>query len=99
MKRGWLVAASAALVFAASAQARTGEVRTVLVPAAGRAVNTSHPNHVIGHGTPAGCTSAAVIAAVRAGGIIRFNCGPNPITIRMNATAKVVNTSVRVVLD
>lgn len=99
MKRGWLVAASAALVFAASAQARTGGVRTVLVPAAGRPVNTSHPNHVIGHGIPAGCTSAAVIAAVRAGGIIRFNCGPNPVTIRMNATAKVVNTSARVVLD
>ncbi len=69
------------------------------VPAAGRAVNTSHPNHVVGHGTPASCTSAAVIAAVRAGGIIRFACGPGPVTIRMNATAKVRNTSRRVVLD
>jgi hypothetical protein len=74
-------------------------VRHVPVPAAGRAVDTSHPNHVIGRGTPAGCSSAAVIAAVRAGGIIRFNCGPGPVTIRMNATAKVVNTSARVVLD
>jgi hypothetical protein len=26
------------------------------VPAAGRAVNTSHPNHVVGHGTRASCT-------------------------------------------
>ena len=69
------------------------------VPAAGRAVNTSHPNHVIGHGTPAGCTSAAVVKAVAQGGIITFDCGPKPVTITMTATAKVVNTSHRVVLD
>jgi hypothetical protein len=71
----------------------------VPVPAAGRPVNTSHPDRVIGHGTPASCTSAAVVAAVRAGGIIRFSCGPNPVTITMRATAKVRNTSARVVLD
>jgi hypothetical protein len=95
-----LLAAGAALIVPAPvAQARAAGARTVPVPAAGRAVDTSHPNHVIGHGTPAGCTSAAVVAAVRAGGIIRFNCGPRPVTIRMNATAKVVNTSPRVVLD
>jgi hypothetical protein len=39
------------------------------------------------------------VAAVRAGGIIRFACGPSPVTIRMTATAKVRNTSARVVLD
>ncbi len=98
MRRAWLLAAGAGLMVAASAQARAG-VRTVPVPAAGQAVNTSHPNRVVGHGTPAGCTSAAVIAVVRAGGIIRFDCGPGPVTIRMNATAKVMNTSSRVVLD
>jgi hypothetical protein len=69
------------------------------VPLAGRAVNTSHPNHVIGRGTPAGCTSAAVVKAVAEGGIITFDCGPKPVTITMKATAKVVNTSHRVVLD
>jgi predicted outer membrane repeat protein len=69
------------------------------VPAPGRPVDTAHPNRVVGHGTPASCTSAAVVAAVRAGGIIRFSCGPRPVTIRMNATAKVRNTSARVVLD
>ncbi len=69
------------------------------VPAAARAVSTSHPNHVIGRGTPAGCTSAAVVRAVAEGGIITFDCGPKPVTIRMTATAKVVNTSHRVVLD
>jgi hypothetical protein len=69
------------------------------VPAAARAVNTSHPDHVIGHGTPAGCTSRAVVRAVAKGGIITFNCGPAPVTINMTATARVSNSSKRVVLD
>jgi hypothetical protein len=53
----------------------------------------------VGSGTAHSCTSAAVVAAVRAGGTIRFSCGPRPVTIRMRATAKVRNTSRRVVLD
>jgi polymorphic membrane protein len=69
------------------------------VPAAGQAVDTSHPDHVIGDGSPAGCTSAAVVQAVAEGGIITFDCGPGPVTITMTATAKVVNTSQQVVLD
>ncbi len=69
------------------------------VPAVGRAANTSDPNNVIGVGTPASCTSAAVVRAVAEGGVITFNCGPNPVTITMTATAKVVNTSHQVVLD
>jgi predicted outer membrane repeat protein len=69
------------------------------VPAAGQPVDTTHPAHVIGDGTPASCTSAAVVAAVAAGGIITFSCGPDPVTITMLATAKVVNTSAEVVLD
>ncbi|HYJ76128.1 MAG TPA: hypothetical protein VEV65_11040, partial [Kineosporiaceae bacterium] len=69
------------------------------IPADARAVDTSHPNRVVGRGTPASCTSAAVVAAVARGGIIRFNCGRKPVTITMTATAKVVNTSKRVVLD
>jgi hypothetical protein len=69
------------------------------VPPAARAVNTSHPDHVIGRGTPAGCTSRAVVRAVAKGGIITFNCGPAPVTIKMTATARVSNSSRRVVLD
>jgi hypothetical protein len=69
------------------------------VPIAGRAVSTSHPNHVIGNGKPASCTSAKVVTAVHEGGVITFNCGPNPVTITMRATAKVENTSHRIVLD
>ncbi|MDQ6822232.1 MAG: hypothetical protein M3076_18135 [Actinomycetota bacterium] len=74
-------------------------VGSMTVPAAGRPTHASRPSHVIGRGTAASCTSAKVIAAVRAGGIIRFSCGPRPVTIRMTATAKVVNTSRLVVLD
>jgi hypothetical protein len=69
------------------------------VPPAGRAVNTSHPNHVIGNGTPAGCTSSAVVRAVAEGGIISFNCGSEPVTIVMTATASVPKTRHLVVLD
>jgi hypothetical protein len=69
------------------------------VPVAGRAVNTSHPAHVIGNGTPASCTSAAVVRAVAQGGIITFNCGASPVTIVMTATASVPKTRHRVVLD
>ncbi len=69
------------------------------VPAAGRAVNTSRPTQVIGNGTPASCTSAAVVQAVAGGGIITFACGLKPVTITLTATAKVVNTSRQVVLD
>src|SRR5262245_48162191 len=61
------------------------------VPPEARAVDTSRPTRVIGTGSAASCTSAAVVAAVAAGGIIRFNCGPEPVTIAMQATAKVVN--------
>lgn len=69
------------------------------VPRAGRAVNTSHLDHVIGNGTPAGCTSAAVVRAVAAGGVITFKCGPAPVTISMTRTARVVKTRRLVVLD
>jgi hypothetical protein len=69
------------------------------VPAAAKAVNTGKPDRVIGTGTPAGCTSAAVVKAVAAGGIITFDCGPAPVTITMAATAKVRNASREVVLD
>lgn len=54
---------------------------------------------VIGAGTATGCTSAAVVRAVRRGGVIRFDCGPEPVTIVMHKTAEVLNTSARVVID
>ncbi|MGK5737458.1 hypothetical protein [Micromonospora sp. URMC 103] len=70
------------------------------VPADARAVDTSRPTRTVGTGTPASCTSAAVVKAVAAGGVITFDCGPDPVTIRMTATAKVRNANgPKVVLD
>ncbi|MFG1915994.1 hypothetical protein [Micromonospora sp. NPDC048898] len=73
---------------------------TATVPAEARAVDTSKPTRTIGTGSPASCTSAAVVQAVAAGGVITFNCGPAPVTIKMTATAKVRNANgPKVVLD
>ncbi|WP_285548989.1 right-handed parallel beta-helix repeat-containing protein [Actinoplanes regularis] len=69
------------------------------IPAAARPVNTSRPDRTVGNGTPASCTSAAVVKAVAAGGIITFDCGPAPVTITMTATAKVKNAHTTLVLD
>ena len=69
------------------------------LPADARPVDTRRADRLIGNGTPQSCTSAAVVSAVARGGIIRFDCGPEPVTIVMTATAKVVNTSRTVVLD
>jgi hypothetical protein len=59
------------------------------VPPAGQAVSTAHPDHVIGDGTAASCTSAAVVQAVAMGGVITFSCGPEPVTITMTQTANI----------
>ncbi|RCG30967.1 hypothetical protein DQ384_13520 [Sphaerisporangium album] len=69
------------------------------VPPEARAVDTSRPSRVVGNGTPASCTSQAVVAAVAAGGVITFDCGPRPVTIKMTATAKVRNARPKIVLD
>jgi hypothetical protein len=69
------------------------------VPREARAVNTSHPDRWVGHGTARSCTSRAVVRAVAKGGVIRFRCGPGKVRIVLKQTAKVVNTSRRVVLD
>jgi hypothetical protein len=70
------------------------------IPAEAQPVDTSNPDRVIGNGTPQSCTSAAVVAAVAQGGIITFDCGPNPVTIVMTQTAKVFNdTGPEIVID
>jgi hypothetical protein len=86
-------------VLLASALAAPAAGAAVVVPGAARAVDTAHPDRWVGHGTARSCTSRAVVRAVARGGIIRFRCGPRPVRIEMKQTAKVVNTSRRVVLD
>jgi hypothetical protein len=91
---GALLAPSASALPAAGNP--TGHFR---VPSAGRAVDTSRPDRVIGNGRPASCTSAAVVRAVAAGGVISFSCGAKPVTIVMTSTARVPKTRHRIVLD
>ena len=43
-----------------------------------RVPGQSTADQVVGHGTPASCTSARVVAAVRAGGMIRFSVRHRP---------------------
>jgi hypothetical protein len=70
------------------------------VPAEAGLADSSHPDHVVGDGTPASCTGAAVVAAVAMGGVITFDCGPDPITITLTEPARVVNdASPDVVID
>jgi hypothetical protein len=51
------------------------------IPAAAQAEDVSNPTIVVGDGTPASCTSAAVVTAVHGGGVVTFNCGSDPVTI------------------
>jgi hypothetical protein len=90
MRAGVVAAALAAAVASAlPAAAATG------APPA----RTSSAATVVGSGTAASCTSRGVVRAVARGGLVTFDCGPDPVTIVMRRTAKVVNTSARVVLD
>lgn len=52
-------------------------------------VDTSTPKTVVGTGTPASCTEAALDAAVAAGGIVTFDCGSAPTTITVTAEVPV----------
>jgi hypothetical protein len=73
---------------------------TCQVPAEARAEDSSSPTHTIGNGTAASCTSRAVVSAIAQGGIIRFNCGPRPVVINMQNTAKIYNnTGPEIIID
>lgn len=70
------------------------------VPAGAGPEDVSSPRTVVGTGTAASCTSEALVSAVAKGGVITFDCGPDPVTITLAQTAKVVNdTGPRVVID
>lgn len=64
---------------------------TCAIPAEAQPEDTSRPTTVVGTGTAASCTSDAVVSAVAKGGIITFNCGPDPVTITLSQTAKIFN--------
>src|SRR5690606_34553050 len=47
--------------------------------------DVSAPDHVVGDGSPASCTEAALRDAAAAGGTIVFDCGDEPVTITVAA--------------
>ncbi len=61
------------------------------VPTDAEPEDLSGSTNVVGTGTADSCTSKAVVDAVAAGGIITFNCGPDPVTITLTETAKIFN--------
>lgn len=69
------------------------------IPAAGQPEDTSAPTTVVGTGTAASCTAEAFVAAVRRGGVITFDCGPDAATIVLSSPAIVYNDVPRVVID
>lgn len=70
---------------------RAGYAGGAAVPREARAADVSNPTRIVGNGTPASCTGGAFVRAVAKGGVIVFNCGPDPVTIRLWETAKVMN--------
>ncbi len=61
------------------------------VPADAQLEDVSNPTTVVGNGTLDSCSGEAFIAAVAKGGVITFNCGPGPATVRLTQPAKVFN--------
>lgn len=62
------------------------------LPSRAQPVDVSTPTTVVGTGTAASCTFSALNAAVSAGGIITFNCGPQPVTITVTSPLKLSTT-------
>jgi len=65
---------------------------TAGVPDLGKPADTSKPTTVVGTGTPASCTFAALNTAITTGGVITFDCGPSPVTIPITATLNLPTT-------
>src|SRR5690606_22329030 len=73
---------------------------TCPVPAEAELEDVSNPTTVVGTGTPESCTSEAFVDAVAQGGIITFDCGPDPVIITLERTAKIFNdTGPEIVID
>lgn len=73
-----------------------------LLVVAGALCPAAHSDdHFPAAGNPQGsCTGDAVVAGVAKGGVITFNCGPDPVTITLTRSAKIVNnTGPKIVID
>jgi len=73
---------------------------TAPVPPEAQAEDVSSPTTVVGAGSPESCTGDAFVQAVAKGGVVTFDCGPDPVTIVVTTTAKVFNdTAAKLVID
>src|SRR5262249_51051430 len=68
------------------------------LPAGASPADVSHPASVIGTGSAASCTFAALNTAVARGGVITFNCGSAPVTIPITSTLR-LPTNLNTVID
>jgi hypothetical protein len=78
-----MIAILAALCVVATPASATPPLATATAPVVSK---------VVGTGTPASCTESALFYAVRTGGNISFNCGPDPVTITLTKTLRTCNT-------
>lgn len=58
---------------------------------------SAHAAGVVGDGTPGSCNDANYAAAMTGGGTVTFNCGPDPVTIKV--TTKVILAGETTVID
>ncbi len=73
---------------------------TCAIPAEAELADSSAPRTVVGTGSPESCSSEVLVAAVAAGGVITFDCGPEAHTIVLEETAKIFNdTGPEIVID
>lgn len=54
-----------------------------VVPSGAGPENVANPTTVVGSGTADSCTSAKLIEAVKKGGVVTFNCGTDPLVIKV----------------
>jgi len=64
---------------------------TCSIPGEAQEEDVSNSDTVIGNGTRESCTSDAFVEAVAQGGVITFDCGPDPVVVTLDRTAKVSN--------
>lgn len=76
-----------------------GKCSTAL-PSEAMPEDVSSPTQVVGDGSAASCTSDAFVKAVAGGGVITFNCGADPVVIKLTQTAKIFNDNgPKIVID
>jgi hypothetical protein len=100
---GWVVGCVAWLTACQSTEKDTGTLIEIqpgdpgnpdghcAVPSEALPEDVSSPTTVVGSGSPDSCTGSAFVVAVAKGGVITFDCGPDPKTIPLDQPAKVWN--------